>query len=362
MFAEIIKLVCVCVCARENPTESESSGTEFPVHHAMLARAQMDPMPKLSVQSIFGPKSRHALDKSKTRWDKDCFGYHNPRPKIFDEAAVYRVNAIKSSVNYWDDRFSMASPKDSLTTRTQEISLSDEDQCDERLRAPRAELLRQAKSLLSTNKSVVLCESEPDIVEEDRAEQFPEVTSIKDNHDLELENDHPPRDAGNVQPEPVCNVPPQLETRSRTRRASLRYPSPDFPSDFEDGGLLYDSYGVPMRLGEDLGDSSNQATVTSRDKPNPRIVIHTSRTVTSCEPKDGTTASTSTTTHRATRPRARTSPRATIPATCESRRLHPCRAIRSRRGGRVVRVLRRLPLARQEGCVNELSPMGNLDH
>ncbi len=153
-------------------------------------------------------------------------------------------------MNYWDDRFFMESPKHSLTIRTQEISLSDEDQRDERLRAPRAELLRHAEFLLSTNKSVVLCESEPAIVEEDRAAQFPQVTSIEDNHGLELENDRPPRDAGNVQPEPVCNVPPQ--TYSRTRIASLRYPSPDFPSDFEDGGLLYDSYGVPMRLGRTL--------------------------------------------------------------------------------------------------------------
>ena len=79
----------------------------------------MDPLQKLSVQSIFGPKSRPALDKSKTRWDKNRFGYHNQRPRIFDEAVVYRVKAIKSSVNYWDDRFSMASPKDSLTIRTQ---------------------------------------------------------------------------------------------------------------------------------------------------------------------------------------------------------------------------------------------------
>ncbi len=46
--------------ASENSTESESSGNESPIHHAMFARAQMDPMPKLSVQSIFGPKSRPA--------------------------------------------------------------------------------------------------------------------------------------------------------------------------------------------------------------------------------------------------------------------------------------------------------------
>ncbi len=111
----------------------------------------------------------------------------------------------------------MASPKDSLTFRTQEISLSDEDQRDERPQSPRAEMLRHAESLLSNNKSVVLYEREPAIVEEDRAEQFPEATSTDDGHGLELENDHPPRDDGNVQPEPVCNAPPQ--TRSRTRLA-----------------------------------------------------------------------------------------------------------------------------------------------
>jgi hypothetical protein len=38
--------------ARENSTESESSGNESPVHHPMFPRAQMDPMPNLSVQSV----------------------------------------------------------------------------------------------------------------------------------------------------------------------------------------------------------------------------------------------------------------------------------------------------------------------
>ena len=122
----------------ENSSGSESLGNESPVHHAMFARVQVDPMPKLSVQSIFGPKSRPVLDTSKTRWDKDHFGYHNPRPQIYDEDATYRANAIRNSANYWDDRFSMASPKDSLTSRTQGITLSDEDQHDELLQGPRA--------------------------------------------------------------------------------------------------------------------------------------------------------------------------------------------------------------------------------
>ncbi len=85
--------------------------------------------------------------------------------------------------------------------------------------------------MLSNNKSVVLSEREPDIVEEDRAEQFPEATSSEDGNGLELENDHPPHDTGNVQPEPVGNVPPQ--TRSRTRLASYRYPPPYCPGDDE---------------------------------------------------------------------------------------------------------------------------------
>ena len=50
----------------------------------------------------------------------------------------------------------MASPKDSLTSRTQGITLSDEDQRDELLQGPRPELLRHAESLLSNNKSVAL--------------------------------------------------------------------------------------------------------------------------------------------------------------------------------------------------------------
>ncbi len=135
----------------------------------------------------------------------------------------------------------------------------------------------------------MLSEREPVIVEEDRAEHIPEAASSEDDHGLELENDHPPRDAGNVQPESVCDVPPQ--TRSRTRLASYRYPPPYCPGDDEDVGLLYDSYGVSMRPGEDLGNSSNQASGTSRDKPNPWMVIHTPRTATPRVPKDETTAS-----------------------------------------------------------------------
>ncbi len=88
----------------------------------------------------------------------------------------------------------MASPKDSLTFRTQEISLRDEDQRDELLQGPRPELLRHAESLLSNNKSVALSEREPVIVEEDRAEHIPEAKTTT-AWSL-LENDHPPRDAG----------------------------------------------------------------------------------------------------------------------------------------------------------------------
>jgi hypothetical protein len=53
--------------ASENSSESESSGNESPVQNAMFARVQGDPMPELSVQSIFWPKSRPTLDTSKTR-------------------------------------------------------------------------------------------------------------------------------------------------------------------------------------------------------------------------------------------------------------------------------------------------------
>jgi hypothetical protein len=45
-----------------------------------------------------------------------------------------------------------------------------------------------------------------------------------------------------------------------------------------------------MRPGEDLGNSSIQASGTSRDKPNPRMVINTARTATPRAPKGGTTA------------------------------------------------------------------------
>ncbi len=115
----------------------------------------------------------------------------------------------------------MTYPKNSLTIRTQAISLSDEDQRDELLRAQKAELLRHAESLLSTNKSVVLRESEPDIVEEDRAEHFPEVTSIEKVEPRPGARERPSaprcreraaracvqRTPANPQPDPQCVVP-----------------------------------------------------------------------------------------------------------------------------------------------------------
>ena len=52
-----------------------------------------------------------------------------------------------------------------------------DNQREDRLKLYTSELARHAESLLWNNKSVVLCESEPDIVEEDRAEHFPEVMS-----------------------------------------------------------------------------------------------------------------------------------------------------------------------------------------
>ena len=236
---------------------------------------------------VFGPNSRPALDQSKTRWDKDRFGRHNPRPKIYDQDAAYQVKAIQGAANSWDDDQFSTSSKNSLTQRAQETTLSDVDQLDERIRIRKEELVLHAEFLLSTTKSVVLRESEPDIEEDDRTVRFPEVMSTDENdHGRELENDHPPDDAGNVQAEPVRNDPHQ--TRTKTRNASRRYPEPIFFDDFVDDGPLYDSYGVPLKSVEFVGDSSNQATATSNTKPIPRIVISTPRTATPRAPKAGT--------------------------------------------------------------------------
>ena len=125
--------------------------------------------------------------------------------------------------------------------------------------------------MLSTTKSVVLRESEPDIEGDDRTVRFPEVMSTDENdHGKELENDHPPDDAGNVQAEPVRNDSHQ--TRTKTRNASRRYPEPIFFDDFEDDGQLCDSCGVPLQTVEIVGDSLNQATATSKTNPIPSLI------------------------------------------------------------------------------------------
>jgi len=200
---------------------------------------------------------------------------------------AYQVKAIQGAANSWDDEQFSTSSKNSLTQSAQETTLSDVDQLDERIRIRKEELVLHAEFLLSTTKSVVLRESEPDIEEDDRTVRFPEVMSTDENdHGRELENDHPPDDAGNVQAEPVRNDPHQ--TRTKTRNASRRYPEPIFFDDFVDDGPLYDSYGVPLKSVEFVGDSSNQATATSNTKPIPRIVISTPRTATPRAPKAGT--------------------------------------------------------------------------
>jgi hypothetical protein len=201
--------------------------------------------------------------------------------------ATYRADAIRNSVNHWDGRSIVASPKDSLTPRTQGITLSDDDQQEVYINRPRREMLRYAESLLSTNKSLALIH-EPVMEEEDCAGQVPGATSSDDDRGSELEINHPQVDARNVQPEPVCNE--HRQTRSRTRRATYRYPSPVLPGDDEVGGPLDDSRGVPQRPGEDIGNSSIQATGNSRDKPNKRMVIYTAGTTTPRAPKDGTPA------------------------------------------------------------------------
>jgi hypothetical protein len=109
------------------------------VEHAMFSRIQAAPLPKLTVQSIFGPNSRNG--SSRSVWDEDRIGYARPSPRL-NEGDLTELNALYSSPKYWEnDKSSSTSSKTSLTTRTQLMEI-----CEEQLYAKQIELRKSCNS------------------------------------------------------------------------------------------------------------------------------------------------------------------------------------------------------------------------
>ena len=129
--------------------DSEESDGQTATEHAMFTRVQMQPLPKLTVQSIYGPNSRRDVVNTKSSWDCDRFGFYNPRPRSYEEDIAYAKRMYDPVISWDDDRCSTASSKSSLAARAQCMSLGDEAQTAKKLElsryspSPHSEQLRE---------------------------------------------------------------------------------------------------------------------------------------------------------------------------------------------------------------------------
>ena len=259
--------------AKEDDTASDSDGQQDQVEHAMFARVQMKPMPKLTIESIYGPKSRIDLTRPKSQWDMDRFGYYNPRPDIYEED-FSKAKLIHNDVNAWDDdRVSTASSKTSLSTSTQFLSLGDKDQYAKMLEVKKQPLKSpHADRLLEDyRKNVEHIEIDQATMDDDCVEYIPESKSKEEeDYGQELDDDHPPTDDTAAVLKQVFSGRPR--TRHVTRMESFTYPKSVIPGEGdEDAGSMSDSKHDKRRDDESDEDRSIQVptAITSKTPKRP---------------------------------------------------------------------------------------------
>ena len=145
--------------------DSDASESEYQTatEHAMFTRVQMQPLPKLTVQSIYGPNSRRDVVNTKSSWDCDRFGFYNPRPRSYEEDIAYAKRMYDLVIPWDDDRCSTASSKSSLAARAQCMSLGDEAQTAKKLELSRYSPSPHSEQLLSEyRKHLEHCEDDQD--------------------------------------------------------------------------------------------------------------------------------------------------------------------------------------------------------
>jgi hypothetical protein len=273
--------------------DQESDDQDTPIEHAMFSRAQRQPLPKLTVQSIYGANSRRDVVLSKSSWDRDRFGSYNPRPRSYEDDFA-RAKNIYDTANYWeDDRFSTTSSKNSLLTRTQGMSLGDEAQYAKKLEVVRRSTPSPHSELLLSDyrKHLEHYESDQDNDDDDRVEYIHEAKYME-TEDLgqELNYARSPIIVKDDVLDPVYNGPPR--TRHMTRLNSYVYPSPVIPDDDDGAGTTADSKTVKRHDNETLDGSSTQTITTSASKPINRSVNTTPRSAKLRTPRSGTAAPT----------------------------------------------------------------------
>ncbi len=167
---------------QEDCVASDSDYQDAPTEHAMIARAQSAPPPKLTVQSIYGQNYRTNLVKSNSMWHDGRIGFIKPRPRLH-EAGLAAAKELYVSPMYWEgDNASFVSSKNSLTTRTQHMEIS-----------PHAEnLLADYHRHLAR---VEQYDSDCYIQEDDRAKLPRDQSKEIDREQAQaMEDDRPPRD------------------------------------------------------------------------------------------------------------------------------------------------------------------------
>jgi hypothetical protein len=178
---------------------------------------------------------------TKSSWDKDRFGFFNPRPPVFEEAIEHAKSIYDQMNPYDDDRSSTTSSKNSLVTRTQHMLLDEIAQHEKKLQLVcRPTTSPYTESLLADyHKHLLNYESDQDNGDDDCVEYIPEPKS-SGTQDLETETDS--SHALDVAKADVHDHVPSghRQTRSKTRLASYNYPIPFIPGDDDGAGSLED--------------------------------------------------------------------------------------------------------------------------
>jgi hypothetical protein len=264
--------------------DSEASEPEHQrVEHAMFSRVQAAPLPKLTVQSIFGPNSR--TGSSRSVWDEDRIGYARPSPRS-NEVDLTKFNALYSSPKYWeDDKASSTSSKTSLNTRTQYMEISEEQYREKPI------VLHKIRDS-SPYAERLLADYHKHLAQDDDCDYIYEANhpdNLRD-HQKDAEDDLAPQDAP-VTTSDTGRFGPRL-TRQTLRMASYNYPSPRCPGD-SDG---------PVSSSEDMADASrddkndiagsSQVTVGTSSKPTKRPESAPPRSTARRATRSGTSAPT----------------------------------------------------------------------
>ena len=261
--------------------DSDDSGSENQeTEHVMFARVQMEP-PKLSIEQMFGRKSRTNLEPIKPMRDEDRINFSLPRHR-FNEEGLLKLKAVHDSTNYWkNDKVSSTSSKSSMTSQTRLMDIREESDLHvEPLVFKKSTKVSPYAECLLADYHKQLEHHDSDCIMENEGTK-PPYTAEKTILDLRPSNVQEPV------PEPSRFGP--YRTRQAARMESYNYPA-SVVSESEEGAGSPSDF-KPADLQDDLVyiDTSIQMPVTNTSKLNKSLGYATPRTTSHCAPRTGTT-------------------------------------------------------------------------